>query len=229
MVEEDRELRVMLVDDQPFARRGFRLMLRGDAAIRVIAEAGDGIEALAALRDLAQRSLPQPHIVLMDVRMPRLDGIETTRQIVQAHPAIRVIVLTTYDEDESAFGALAAGASGFLLKDVRTPDLLHAIRAVAAGDAILTPRITRRVLERGIPRGLTPERKRRADALFSGLTEREREVVRLIADGLSNAEVAERMVVEPASVRRYVSRVLAKLGLRDRVQIAIEWYRAGLG
>lgn len=229
MGEEARGLRVMLVDDQPLARRGFRLMLRRDASITVVAEAGDGIEALAALRDLTQRSLPLPEIVLMDVRMPHLDGIETTRQIVQAHRAVRLIVLTTYDEDESAFGALAAGASGFLLKDVRTPDLLRAIRAVAAGDAILTPRITRRVIERGIPRGLAPERRQRAEALLSGLTEREQETVRLIADGLSNAEIAARMVVEPASVRRYVSRVLVKLGLRDRVQIAIEWHRAGLG
>lgn len=223
------DLLVMLVDDQSYARRGFQLMLRRDPAIQVVTEANDGVEALAILADRIQQRLPQPDVVLMDVRMPNLDGIETTRQLIHAHPATKVIVLTTYDEDAYAFGALAAGASGFLLKDVRSQELVRAVRAVAAGDAILTPRITRQVIERGIPLTPSPASQQRAVALFTGLTPREHELVKLIADGLSNAEIAERMVVEPASVRRYVSRVLVKLGLRDRVQIAVEWYRAGGG
>ncbi len=224
----ERELRVMIVDDQAFARRGFKLMLHRDPGINVIAEASDGLETLEQLSLMSQRNLPTAEVVLMDVRMPHLDGVETTRRVTRVYPAVKVIILTTYDEDAYAFRALAAGASGFLLKDIRTWDLIRAVRAVSAGDAILTPRITRQVIEKGIPHGLSPERRERARVLAGTLTTREYELARLIADGLSNTEIADRMVIEPASVRRYVSRILAKLGLRDRVQVAVEWHKAGL-
>ncbi|MDN5726797.1 MAG: response regulator transcription factor, partial [Propionibacteriales bacterium] len=208
---------VMLVDDQPYARRGFALMLRRSAEVTVIAEAGDGQAAVDTLTRLAEDRQPLPDVVLMDVRMPEMDGIDATRHITRQHRSVKVLVLTTYDEDDYAFGALAAGASGFLLKDVRAADLIAAVHAVADGDAVLTPRVTRQVIDRGIPRTLPPAQQARAASLFATLTPRELDITRLIADGYSNAEIAERLVIEPASVRRNVSRVLAKLGLRDRV------------
>ena len=170
-----------------------------------------------------------PDVVLMDVRMPMMDGIDATRIITRAHPGVKVLVLTTYDQDDYALGGLSAGASGFLLKDVTSAELADAVRAVSSGDAVLTPRITRKVLGRcfpssplASPRGSAPTHK----GSFSSLTPREAEVASLVADGFSNAEIAERLVVEPASVRRYVSRILAKTGLRDRVQVAVAWVRA---
>lgn len=219
---------VMLVDDQRLARTGFALMLRKAPDIEVIAEAGDGQEALDVLAHRAHEHQGLPDVVLMDVRMPRMDGIEATRRIAAAHPSVRVLVLTTYDEDDYAFGALAAGASGFLLKDVRTPQLIAAIHSVAQGDAILTPRVTRQVIERGVPRALPAGQRERVQALFRTLSPRETDIARLIADGLSNAEIADRLVIQQASVRRNVSRILAKLQLRDRVQIAVEWYKSGI-
>ena len=219
---------VMLVDDQRLARTGFALMLRKAPDIDVIAEAGDGQEALDVLARRAHQHHGLPDVVLMDVRMPRMDGIEATRRIAATHPSVRVLVLTTYDEDDYAFGALAAGASGFLLKDARTPQLIAAIHSVAQGDAILTPRVTRQVIERGVPRALPAAQRERVQALFRTLSPRETDVARLIADGLSNAEIADRLVIQQASVRRNVSRILAKLDLRDRVQIAVEWYRCGV-
>lgn len=218
---------VMLVDDQPPARRGFALMLRRSAEVRVVAEAGNGQEALAAL-DAQLHTGALPDVILMDVRMPVMDGIEATRTVHARHPSVRVLVLTTYDEDDYAFGALAAGASGFLLKDVRADDLVAAVVAVAQGDAVLTPRVTRQVIDRGVPRALPAAQRAQIRGLFETLTPRERDIVRLIADGCTNAEIADRLVLEPASVRRNVSRVLAKLGLRDRVQIAVMWHKAGL-
>ncbi|MEA5153494.1 response regulator transcription factor [Raineyella sp.] len=219
---------VMLVDDQHLARTGFSLMLRKAPDIDIIAAAGDGQEALDVIAQRAHGRSGLPDVVLMDVRMPRMDGIEATRRIAGAHPSVKVLVLTTYDEDDYAFGALAAGASGFLLKDVRTPQLIAAIHSVAQGDAILTPRVTRQVIERGVPRALPAAQREHIRALFSTLSPREADIARLIADGLSNAEIADRLVIQQASVRRNVSRILAKLGLRDRVQIAVEWYRSGM-
>ncbi|SDI08380.1 DNA-binding response regulator, NarL/FixJ family, contains REC and HTH domains [Sinosporangium album] len=219
---------VMLVDDQRLARTGFALMLRKAPDIDVIAEAGNGQEALDVLAQRARERHSLPDVVLMDVRMPEMDGIEATRQIGGTHPAVKVLVLTTYDEDDYAFGALAAGASGFLLKDVRTPQLIAAIQAVAQGDAILTPRVTRQVIERGIPRALPVAHRECLQTLFRTLSPRETDIARLIADGLSNAEIADRLVIQQASVRRNVSRILAKLRLRDRVQIAVEWHKSGM-
>ncbi len=221
-------IKVMLVDDQRLARTGFALMLRKAPDINVIAEAGDGQEALDVLTQRAHEHQAMPDVVLMDVRMPRMDGIQATRRIAHAHPSVKVLVLTTYDEDDYAFGALAAGASGFLLKDVRTPQLIAAIHSVAQGDAILTPRITRQVIERGVPRALPAAQRERIQTLFRTLSPRETDIARLIADGLSNAEIADRLVLQQASVRRNVSRILAKLSLRDRVQIAVEWYKSGM-
>ena len=221
-------LRIMLVDDQPMARRGFALMLRRSPNLTVTAEASNGHEALDLLTATQDQAMPLPDVVLMDVRMPMLDGIETTRRITRTYLSVKVLVLTTYDEDDYAFGALTAGASGYLLKDVRTPDLIAAVETVARGDAILTPRITRQIIERGIPRTLPHHQQAEMRALLDLLTPRERDIARLIADGESNTEIAERLAIEPASVRRNVSRILTKLNLRDRVQIAVHWHRAGL-
>ncbi|WP_296137808.1 response regulator transcription factor [uncultured Tessaracoccus sp.] len=221
-------LRIMLVDDQPMARRGFALMLRRSPNLTMTVEANNGQEALDLLAAAREEAVPLPDVILMDVRMPVLDGIETTRRITRAYPSVKVLVLTTYDEDDYAFGALTAGASGYLLKDVRTPDLIAAVEAVARGDAILTPRITRQVIERGIPRALPHDQQAEMRALLDQLTPRERDIARLIADGDSNTEIAQQLVIEPASVRRNVSRILTKLNLRDRVQIAVRWHRAGL-
>ncbi|MEV4182776.1 response regulator transcription factor [Streptosporangium canum] len=218
----------MLVDDQRLARTGFALMLRKAPDIGVIAEAGDGQEALDVLAQRAHERHNLPDVVLMDVRMPRMDGIEATRRIAATHPSVKVLVLTTYDEDDYAFGALAAGASGFLLKDVRVPQLIAAVHSVAQGDAILTPRVTRQVIERGVPRALPAAQRERIQKLFRTLSPRETDIARLIADGLSNAEIADRLVIQQASVRRNVSRILAKLHLRDRVQIAVAWYKSGM-
>lgn len=195
--------------------------------MRIVAQAENGRDAVDALAAASGDEMPD--VVLMDVRMPMMDGIDATRIITRAHPGVKVLVLTTYDQDDYALGGLSAGASGFLLKDVTSAELADAVRAVASGDAVLTPRITRKVLGRcfpssplASPRGSAPTHK----GSFSSLTPREAEVASLVADGFSNAEIAERLVVEPASVRRYVSRILAKTGLRDRVQVAVAWVRA---
>jgi DNA-binding NarL/FixJ family response regulator len=218
------QVNIVLVDDQRYARVGFSLMIRKDPALRVAAEAENGQDAITAIARLAADGTP-PDIVLMDVRMPVLDGIDATRMITRRWPAVKVLILTTYDEDDYAFGGLRAGASGFLLKDVRAPQLAQAIHAVAHGDAVLTPRVTREVVQRGIPKLLPDAEKELIRTRFDTLTPRERDIVQLIADGLSNTEIAGRLVLEPASIRRNVSRILNKLHLRDRVQIAINWYR----
>lgn len=217
----------MVVDDQRLTRLGIALMFRHDPDAELVAEAQDGQEAVDTLDTLSLRRGPMPDVVLMDARMPRLDGIGATRLVTARYPGIRVLVLTTYDQDDYAFGALAAGASGFLLKDATARQLCDAVHAVAHGDAVLTPRITRELIRRAAASPLFTGSSggRGADALFSALTPRERQVASLVADGMSNAEIAGRLVIETASARRYVSRILAKTGLRDRVQIAVAWHR----
>jgi DNA-binding NarL/FixJ family response regulator len=214
---------VLLADDQPLLRRGFRMIIEAEDDLSVIGEAGDGAEAVRCV----QRH--PPDVVLMDIRMPGTDGIEATRRITAASPAVRVLVLTTFDLDEYAFGALRAGASGFLLKDVRPADLVSAIRIVAAGDAVVAPRVTRRLLEEYAQVMPAPaaQRAERYPQLAE-LTPREGEVVEAVARGLSNAEIAAELSVSETTVKSHVGRVLAKLSLRDRVQIVVLAYEAGL-
>jgi DNA-binding NarL/FixJ family response regulator len=214
---------VLLADDQSLLRRGFRMILEAEGDLSVAAEAGTGEEAIEAARRHT------PDVVLMDIRMPGTDGIEATRQIVAAGSRARVLVLTTFDLDEYAFGALRAGASGFLLKDVRPAELVAAIRIVAAGDAVVAPRVTRRLLEeyaRSLP--LTAAQRVQRYPRLGDLTEREREVLVAVARGQSNAEIAASLYVSEATVKSHVGRILAKLGLRDRVQVVVLAYEAGL-
>ncbi|WP_412053387.1 response regulator transcription factor [Arachnia propionica] len=211
---------VMIVDDQRATRLGLALMIGKADDLRVIAQAENGQDALDQLAEIERRRTPRPDVVLMDVRMPVLNGIDATAAITRKHPGVKVLVLTTYDQDDYAFGALGAGASGFLLKDTRTTDLHQALRAVAVGDAILTPRITRQLLERHMPRTTTP-RQRAAQERLGLLTPREREVAGLVAQGMTNAEIGERLFIQPESVKKTVTRILAKLQLRDRVQLVI--------
>ena len=214
---------VLLADDQPLLRRGFRMILEAEPDLIVVAEAGDGEQAA----DLALRHAPD--VVLMDIRMPGTDGIEATRCITASDARVRVLVLTTFDLDEYAFGALRAGASGFLLKDVRPAELVAAIRTDAAGDADVSPRVTRRLLEeyaQVLP--LSPAEQEQAYPQLSALTEREREVLVAVAQGLSNTEIAASLYVSEATVKSHVGRILAKLGLRDRVQVVVLAYEAGL-
>jgi DNA-binding NarL/FixJ family response regulator len=214
---------VLLADDQPLLRRGFRMILEAEDDLTVTAEAANGEEAV----ELAHRHTPD--VVLMDIRMPVTNGIEATRRITAADPEIRVLVLTTFDLDEYAFGALQAGASGFLLKDVRPGEVVAAIRTVASGDAVVSPRVTRRLLEEyaqvlPVPAELREQRYPQ----LSTLTEREREVLVAMAQGLSNTEIATSLFVSETTVKSHVGRILAKLGLRDRVQVVVLAYEAGL-
>ena len=209
-------LRVVIADDQPLMRAGFRAVLEASGEVEVVGEAGDGQEAVAAVRAL------KPDVVLMDVRMPKLDGIEAIRQL----PSHRVLVLTTFGLDEYIVEALRAGASGFITKDVPADELVRAVRVVAAGDALLTPAITRQLLDR-VARRLPAPVPGGPDVLAE-LTEREREVLELLARGMSNAEIADALVVGEATVKTHVSNVLMKLGLRDRVQAVVLAYEVGL-
>jgi len=217
---------VLLADDQPLLRKGFRMILEEQPDITVIGEAANGEEAVRQVRQWA------PEVVLMDVRMPEMDGIEATRRIVSERLASRVLILTTFDLDEYVFGAVRAGASGFLLKDARPAELVAAVRTVARGDAIVAPRATRLLLETYLsvlPPAPGEEEPRAGEtALFAELTEREREVLLAMADGLSNAEIAERLYVSETTVKSHVGRILAKLGLRDRVQAVVLAYQSGL-
>ncbi|MEU2227447.1 MULTISPECIES: response regulator transcription factor [unclassified Streptomyces] len=214
-------IRVMLVDDQVLLRTGFRMVLAAQPDMDVVAEAGDGVEALQVLESAAV------DVILMDVRMPKLDGVETTRRICAGPNPPKVLILTTFDLDEYAFSGLKAGASGFMLKDVPPGDLLAAIRAVHSGDAVVAPSTTRRLLDRFAPMlpsaGKEPRHKE-----LERLTDREREVMVLVAHGLSNGEIAARLVLSEATVKTHVGRILTKLGLRDRVQVVVLAYETGL-
>ena len=214
-------IRVLVADDQTLVRAGFRVLVESAPDLEVVGEAGDGAEAV----ELARQELPD--VVLMDIRMPRMDGLEATRRIVALDraEAVRVLVLTTFDLDEYVYQALRAGASGFLLKDTPPADLLAAIRVVAAGDALLAPGVTRRLIAEFARR---PEPSAVAPAALAALTDREREVLALVARGLSNAEIAELLVVSGATAQTHVSRVLAKLGARDRAQLVMLAYETGL-
>jgi DNA-binding NarL/FixJ family response regulator len=216
---------VVLVDDQPLIRTGFRMILHATDDIRVIGEAGEGRAAIEVVNET------QPDVVLMDVRMPGTDGIEATREIVASGSRSRVLILTTFDLDEYAFAALKAGASGFLLKDVPPGDLTAAIRIVAAGDAVVSPRITRELLDRYAALLPTPDESSSEPAihpLLARLTEREGEVLLALARGLSNSEIAAEMSLSEATVKTHVTRILAKLELRDRVQAVVLAYEQRL-
>ena len=211
-------IRVLIADDQALVRSGFRLILQTRPDLEVVGEAADGVEAVRLAREL------DPDVILLDIRMPNLDGIQATRQIVEAGGRARILVLTTFDLDEYVYGAVRAGASGFLLKDVEPNDLTDAIRLVAGGNALLGATVTTRLLERF--------GRQEPDAapvsLPSSLTEREREILRLLATGLSNAEIAAGLFLSETTVKTHVSNLLRKLGVRDRVQAVILAYDAGL-
>ena len=214
---------ILLADDQPMLRLGFRLVLDAQDDMQVVGEAGDGAAALRFVQD------KHPDVVLMDVRMPGMDGIEATRRIVGSASTTRVLILTTFDLDEYAYAGLRAGASGFLLKDVPPNDLLSAIRAVASGNAVVAPAVTRRLLAAFLPH--LPDPGRGPEALppeVKELTAREREILTEVAAGLSNAEIAERLVLAEATVKTHVGRMLSKLGLRNRVQAVVYAYEHGL-
>jgi len=213
-------IRIVLVDDQELVRTGFRMVLDAQPDMTVVGEAADGLEAVEFAR------AHTADVMVMDARMPRLDGVAATRRIRQAGDRPRILMLTTFDLDEYAFAALKAGASGFLLKDVPPEELLFAIRAVHSGDAVVAPSTTRRLLDRFAP--MLPAQDGPAAAGLEDLTERERQVLVLVAQGLSNAELARRLFVSEATVKTHVGRILAKLGLRDRVQAVVYAYENGL-
>jgi DNA-binding NarL/FixJ family response regulator len=217
-------IRVALVDDQELVRAGFRMMLDAQPDMTVVGEAADG---LAAVELAARREVD---VMVMDVRMPRLDGVEAARRVCSAGPRPKVLMLTTFDLDEYAFAALKSGASGFLLKDVPPQELLFAIRAVHSGDSVVAPSTTRRLIDRFVPLipAGTADDAAPAAAGLAELTEREREVLVQVAAGLSNAEIATRLFVSEATVKTHVGRILAKLGLRDRVQAVVLAYETGL-
>lgn len=214
-------IRVVLADDQILVRAGFRSLLDAQDGIEVVGEAGDGERAVELAREL------RPDIVLMDIRMPVLDGLEATRRIAGAAglEAVRIIILTTFELDEYVFDALRYGASGFLIKDTKPAELLRAIRLVAGGEALLSPSVTRRVVREFATR---PSRVLRPHPQLDALTEREREIVGLVGEGLSNDEIAARLVLSPATARTHVSRSMVKLGARDRAQLVVFAYQSGL-
>ena len=215
-------IRLLIADDQRLLRTGFRVIIGGAGDIEVVGEAADGVEAIERAVAL------QPDVVLMDIRMPRLDGLQATRSVL-SRSAARVLILTTFDSDEYVYEALRAGASGFLLKDAPAEQLISAIRSVAGGDALIDPAVTRRLIGT-FTRALRPAREPTGTPppQFGTLTARELDVLRLVAAGLSNGEIAERLVVEDSTVKTHVGRILTKLGLRDRVQAVVMAYEAGL-
>jgi DNA-binding NarL/FixJ family response regulator len=211
-------VRVLLVDDQSLIRAGFRMILEAEEGIEVVGEAADGLQAVDSVKRL------KPDVVLMDIRMPELDGIEATRRITQEAP-VKVLMLTTFDLDEYVYDALRAGASGFLLKDVPAEQLVEGIQVVAGGDALLAPSVTRRLIQEF---SRTPPSQRELPPSLEELTPRELEVFKLLARGMSNAEVAAELVVSETTVKTHVARVLMKLGVRDRVQAVVLAYESGL-
>jgi DNA-binding NarL/FixJ family response regulator len=212
-------VRVLIVDDDDLMRAGLRAVLSSDESVLVVGEAADGGDAIEVARHLS------PDVVLMDVRMPGVDGIEATGGVLAAVPAAKVVILTTFEDDDYVFGALSAGASGFLLKRTRPEDLIAGIHTIAAGDSLLSPSVTRTVIDRMAPQ---PAPGGGADARLEELTPREREVLELVARGLSNAEIAATLVIEESTVKTHVRRILMKLRVRDRVQAVIVAYEAGL-
>jgi DNA-binding NarL/FixJ family response regulator len=211
-------IRVVLVDDQPLVRAGLRVIITGTADLEVIGEAGTGAQAVQLARDT------RPDVVVMDIRMPGIDGIEATRMITAGDDPARVVVLTTFDDDDCVYGALRAGASGFLVKDMALDDILAAIRVVAAGDALIAPGVTRRLIARFIARPASAPPRRQ----LNQITEREREVLTLVGRGLSNSEIAGHLFISAATAKAHVARLLTKLGARDRVQLVITAYETGL-
>ncbi|MGH2742718.1 MAG: response regulator, partial [Thermoleophilaceae bacterium] len=211
-------VRVLIVDDDDLMRAGLRGVLSSDEAIEVVGEANDGREAAYRVR------LLRPDVVLMDVRMPDLDGISATREVLAAFPEVKVVILTTFEQDDYIFGALSAGASGFLLKRTRPEELIAAIHTIAAGDSLLSPSVTSRVVERMAGQ---PPPDAEPDPRLNELTPRETEVLELVARGLSNAEVAAELVIEESTVKTHLKRILAKLRVRDRVQAVIFAYESG--
>lgn len=225
----DGPIRLFLVDDQELVRAGFRMVLDAQSDMTVVGEAGDGAAALDAI------GATRPDVVLMDIRMPRLDGVEATRRLQQRDDPARVLVLTTFDLDEYVYAALKAGASGFLLKDAGPAELLLAIRAVHAGDAAMAPSTTRRMLERFVPdlpdageESTAAAQRRAATARLAPLTDREHEVLEAVGRGLTNSEIAAELFLAEATVKTHIGRVLHKLGLRDRVHMVITAYETGL-
>ena len=219
---------LMLVDDLALLRKGLVRMIESDHDLQVVRQASNGQEAVTMLREMKAAAQPLPRVILMDVRMPVMDGISATAVIAKEFPDIRTLILTTYDEDDYAFTGLHAGAYGFLLKDVSTRDLHRAIHAVADGDAVLTPRVTAELINRDRAYAQHEVNDPQARQQLDKLTPREYEIAGLIAQGLSNQEIAQRLTLETTSVRRYVSRILDKTGLRDRTQIVITWFQAGM-
>ncbi|GHI84996.1 response regulator [Streptomyces xanthophaeus] len=216
-------VRVVLADDQPLVRSGLRVLMADHPDLEVVGEAGTGAEAVQLVRDVS------PDVVVMDIRMPGMDGIEATRLIMSGPATTRVLVLTTFDEDDYVYGALRAGASGFMVKDMALDDILAAVRVVAAGDALIAPGVTRRLIADFVGRPeAVPERSTRPPRPVEGITEREREVLTLVGRGRSNTEIAQDLFITVATAKSHVSRLLAKLGARDRVQLVITAYEMGL-
>ncbi len=213
-------IRVVLADDQALVRAGFRALLNAQEDIEVVAEASDGVEAVAAART------HRPDVLLMDIRMPNLDGLEATRRISDTPEleGVHILILTTFEEDEYVFEAIRVGASGFLVKDTEPVELIRAVRVVAGGDALLSPGVTRRLIAEFASRA----KKVRQPARLDLLTEREREVVALVGEGLTNDEIADRLVVSPATAKTHVSRAMTKLAARDRAQLVVFAYESGL-
>ncbi|WP_318207568.1 MULTISPECIES: response regulator transcription factor [unclassified Streptomyces] len=214
-------IRVVLADDQTLVRAGFRSILSDEEDLEVVGEAGDGEQAITLAREL------RPDVVLMDIRMPVLDGLEATRRITadERLEGVRVVILTTFDADDHVYGALRAGASGFLVKDTEPMELLHAVRVVARGDALIAPAVTRRLIAEFAGRA---DRQPDPSPRLNALTEREREVLGLVGAGLSNDEIAGRLVLSPATAKTHVSRIMTKLAVRDRAQLVILAYESGM-